>query len=127
MCKIYRSLPVDRSLRPEAFTRLELLIVLAILLVLGALFAPVRAVPRTAGQGLVCLNNLRQLQLAWQLYAGENGDTLVMNYHGGWEQGGIVGLSPGTAPWAAGWEDWSTSPDNTNTLFLADARYSKLA
>src|SRR5262249_4366628 len=36
--------------------------------------------------------------------------------------------SPPTLPqWAIGWLDWAISPDNTNTVFLADPRYSILA
>ncbi|MBA7636271.1 hypothetical protein ES703_43887 [subsurface metagenome] len=51
---------------------------------------------REQGKRAVCLNNLRQLQLAWILYAEENNDKLV---------NGAAGMDrPGELPWTG--KDW---------------------
>lgn len=87
------------------------------------------AVANNRGSSLVtrCMSNMRHLALAWQLYADENNGQLVHNYHGGLAQGGVVAGDAKAAPWAVGWEDWITSKDNTNLIFLRNAQYSHLA
>lgn len=108
-----------RTRRGEVgFTLLELLVVTAIIGVLLSLLLPVLASSRTKAQGLYCLKNLRQLQLGWAMYADEHQDRLP---------GVIGGSSPGPGVWVSGWLDFSSSPDNTNTLYLTDRRFSQLA
>lgn len=51
------------------FTLIELLITIAVLAILAALLLPVISAARSAGQRAVCINNLRQLGLAFQMYA----------------------------------------------------------
>ena len=61
--------------RDGAFTLTELLVVMAVLAVLAALMAP--ALARSGDNGrTVCLNNMRQLGAALNLYAAENHDSL---------------------------------------------------
>ncbi|MBU6399835.1 MAG: hypothetical protein KGS61_05905 [Verrucomicrobia bacterium] len=60
-----------------AFTLVELLVVVAIITLLGGLLLPALAGARARAQGTFCLNNHRQLTLAWSMYAGENDDRLV--------------------------------------------------
>lgn len=55
----------------RAFTLLELLVVTAILGVLTALVLPAVSQGKAQATGTVCLGNLRQLQVAWQLYADD--------------------------------------------------------
>lgn len=63
--------------RAKAFTLIELLVVIAIIALLMALLVPVLRSAREQGQRTVCLSNLRQLTLAWILYAEENDERIV--------------------------------------------------
>ena len=63
--------------RRKAFTLVELLVVIAIIALLMAILMPVLERAREQGLRAVCLNNLRQLVLAWNLYADENDGKIV--------------------------------------------------
>lgn len=60
-----------------AFTLVELLVVIAVIALLLAIFVPVIGMARERGQRAVCLSNLRQLTMAWITYAEEHGGKLV--------------------------------------------------
>ena len=77
-----------RSGHASAFTLLELLVVIAIIAILAALLLPALAKAREKAWMVGCLNNLKQLQTCWHLYALDNEDLLppnnsVMNMSGG--------------------------------------------
>lgn len=57
-----------------AFTRLDLLAMLAGVAILGILALPLMAASRPRGERVACLNNLRQLGVAWNIWAGEHGN-----------------------------------------------------
>jgi len=59
------------------FTLVELLVVIALIALLLAIFIPALGMARERGQRAVCLSNLRQLTLAWITYAEEHGGKLV--------------------------------------------------
>jgi len=59
------------------FTLIELLVVISVIALLLALLLPVLHSAREQGQRVVCLNNLKQLTLAWIMYAEENDGNLV--------------------------------------------------
>ena len=61
----------------SGFTLIELLVVIAIITILVAILIPSMNRARELGQRMVCLGNLRQLSLAWKLYAEENDGWLV--------------------------------------------------
>lgn len=63
--------PVAR--RSPAFTLVELLIVIAIIATLSAMLLPVLNKSKLSAQRAECMNNLRQLGTATQLYWDENG------------------------------------------------------
>ena len=69
----------------QAFTLIELLVVIAVIALLLAILIPVLRSAREQAQRVVCLSNLRQLTLAWILYADDNDGKIV--YGGvGWDR-----------------------------------------
>jgi len=68
-------------------------------------------------QGIQCMSNNKQLTLAWIMYAHEFNDNLVWN-----------DLTSTGSGWVRGILNYDgNNPDNTNTLWLTDPQYAKLA
>jgi len=61
----------------KGFTLIELLVVIAIIAVLMAILMPSLNRAREQGKRAGCLNNLKQLGLAWIAYAGDNDDKIM--------------------------------------------------
>ena len=64
--------------RQKAFTLIELLVVIAIIAVLMAILMPTLSRAREQGKRAACLSNLKQLMLAWGMYAEDNDEKIVM-------------------------------------------------
>jgi len=74
----HASSPAANNPQPETgFTLIELLVVIAVIAILVAILLPCFGRAREAGRRAVCMSNLRQLQTAWQVYAGGNGDRIA--------------------------------------------------
>jgi prepilin-type N-terminal cleavage/methylation domain-containing protein/prepilin-type processing-associated H-X9-DG protein len=103
-----------------AFTLIELLVVILIIAILAALLLPVLAHAKAKAHEITCMNNLRQLTIAWHNYAADNNDFIAQNvasdassvYKGAIysETGEEEGCQPGQewASWVLGDADNST-------------------
>ena len=110
--------------RREAFTLIELLVVIAIIAILAALLLPALTRAKQKAQAIQCMNNYKQLTLAWFMYAGDNNDTLALNTD---QSASLPPASNPTPPWAGGKVDWAThgaGDPNTNALYLTDPKGS---
>ena len=66
--------------RRRAFTLIELLVVIAIIAILAALLLPALGRAKDKAKTTQCLNDMKQLQLCYQMYVGDNKDLLPLNF-----------------------------------------------
>jgi len=110
--------------RHRAFTLIELLVVIAIIAILAAMLLPALSRAKAKGQGIHCLNNLKQLQLCWLMYAADNREVIPGDK---WQDEAAHVRNAGN--WITGWLAPASEPpttDNTNTIFLLDPGYSQI-
>jgi prepilin-type N-terminal cleavage/methylation domain-containing protein/prepilin-type processing-associated H-X9-DG protein len=91
------NVPRKSSRQKGGFTLVELLVVIAIIAILAAMLLPVLAKAKIRAQGISCLSNMKQLQLASILYAGDNNDLFPGNLAlsaGGFIPTGTPGILP---------------------------------
>jgi prepilin-type N-terminal cleavage/methylation domain-containing protein len=89
----------QHSVNRGGFTLIELLVVIAIIAILAGMLLPALAKAKAKGQGIQCMNNHRQLLLAWRMYVEDNVEVLPHVKHGPYA-------------WIDGWLDFTANRDN---------------
>ena len=100
----------------QAFTLIELIVVIAIIGILASLLLPVLSRSKSRAQGIACMNSIKQLAIGWTLYSGDNHGLLMQN--GGGPERSWIGH---------GYLTWGPEPDNTNLALLLDPKLSAMA
>jgi prepilin-type N-terminal cleavage/methylation domain-containing protein/prepilin-type processing-associated H-X9-DG protein len=90
-----------RRSRAGGFTLIELLVVIAIIAILAGMLLPALAKAKTKAQGIMCMNNGRQMMLAWRFYVDENQDKVPQSYNPG-----------APTEWVHGFLNFSADPSN---------------
>ena len=104
--------PTPPGRRARGFTLIELLVVIAIIAILAAMLLPALARAKAKAMGVQCMNNVRQLGVAWIMYAQDNEEKLAPNKQ---SQAGTTGL---TTTWVSGVLDMSNGPDNLDLSLI---------
>ena len=92
----------DEASGETAFTLIELLVVIAIIAILAAMLLPALSKAKEKSKSTACLNNLKQLQLAWQMCADDNEDevpnNIAMSVDGVWRSATNSWIGDSSAP-----------------------------
>ena len=110
--------PEENSLSSGAFTLIELLVVIAIIVVLAAMLLPSLSTVKDVARRIQCVNNEKQIALAWALYPVDNHEKLVLN-------GGAVFATQANL-WVFG-GNHGTPDSLTNVQYLVSQNYALFA
>ena len=109
----------QKTERRRGFTLLELLTVVAVIAILAALLLPLLGQAKERAKSAYCLNNNRQLTLAWLCYANDNRRLannsgrreMLRQYH-----------RKGFNNWVNAVMDWTRSEQNTNLAYIRNGQ-----
>ncbi len=100
---------------PCGFTLIELLVVIAIIAILASLMLPALSHAKMNSQAIACANNVRQLNVAWMVYADDHQGSLVNN-------SSTADTRSYRQSWVNNVQDWGTSEENTNTAYVVSGK-----
>jgi len=101
-------------------TLVELLVVIAIIGALAALLLPTLSNAKASGKQASCLNNLKQSEMACQMYATDNGGKLVRNAAFAPPLASLFGETEETNGWVYG--NMKTITDSTNLSYVRNGK-----
>jgi len=114
--------PQPRDATPRSshgFTLIELLVVIAIIAILASLLLPALGKAKGMAHRTTCLNNLKQLTLAWTIYSGDHTESLPPNHEDVQIGGGQAGARSDSPSWVTGnaFADTTSSNIQRGVLF----------
>ena len=101
--------------KSRGFTLIELLVVIAIIAILMAILIPTLNRAREQGKRAACLSNVKQLGLAWVLYADDNDNKIVNGCTGVAGQGNVPTDEDGWVHWA-GYTDETSEAEQIKAI-----------